>query len=189
MQRYGSGHLSLIAQLQDAQSRLKVDCVPYVRRTACPAGTFSGSLASTCSACPANSTSVAGSSTCACDAGFFGTGSGATLTCTRTTAHSLLRSAFKRVRTHAGPCVYAPTRRRAPQSAPPASCSLPEQHVRRRRGYPQRVHGMPGRKHERRRVDDVRLQLWLRDLGRWRHPRLHRFVSQCRAPALLANTH
>ena len=57
---------------------------PRITVPACPAGTFSADQASSCSACPANSTSVAGSSTCACDAGYFGTGSGASLTCTRT---------------------------------------------------------------------------------------------------------
>jgi hypothetical protein len=50
----------------------------------CVANTFSAANAASCTACPAFSFSTAGSSTCRCLAGYFATGSGASLVCSRT---------------------------------------------------------------------------------------------------------
>lgn len=52
--------------------------------TACLPGSYSGNLASTCSACPGNSGSATNSSTCSCNAGYSGSGTGASLACAGT---------------------------------------------------------------------------------------------------------
>jgi hypothetical protein len=54
--------------------------------TACSANTFSAAAATSCSNCPASSTSEPSAATCQCLAGFLQSGTGASLSCTRTSA-------------------------------------------------------------------------------------------------------
>ena len=48
---------------------------------ACPAGNYSGAVATSCPVCPTGSSSVAGSSTCTCNGGYASSGIAGGLTC------------------------------------------------------------------------------------------------------------